>query len=82
MAIKFFERVDRDILVQELALKGWKKGMFNGKMAMFKEFESYLWVAVIEDFPYFLSLPKEESSRVHSEGVRSLIKELKKLPLP
>jgi len=82
MAIKFFERVDRDILVQELALKGWKKGMFNGKMAMFKEFEGYLWVAVIEDFPYFLSLPKEESSRVHSEGVRSLIKELKKLPLP
>jgi hypothetical protein len=79
MAIRVFERVDEKSLIKELTLRGWKEGKFNGRQAMFKEFEAYLWVAVMEECPYFLSLPKEENSKVHSEGMRELMKEVKEL---
>lgn len=46
---------------------------------MLKEFKDYLWVAVLEEEPYFLSLPKEESSRVHSEGMKALREEVGEL---
>ncbi|ADC89744.1 hypothetical protein Thal_1112 [Thermocrinis albus DSM 14484] len=79
MAIRVLEKVSVEGLIKELTLRGWKEGKFNGKQAMFKEFENYLWVAVIEEYPYFLSLPKEESSKVHSEGMKKLIEEVSQL---
>ncbi len=76
MAIRVLEKLNEEGLIKELVSRGWEEGKFNGKKAMFKEFETYLWVAVIEEYPYFLSFPKEESSKVHSEGMRRLIEEV------
>ncbi|QWK13217.1 MAG: hypothetical protein KNN14_00970 [Aquificota bacterium] len=79
MAIRVLEKVNEKSLIKELTLRGWEEGKFNGKQAMFKEFETYLWVAVVEEYPYFLSLPKEENSKVHSEGMKELMKEVEEL---
>ncbi|ADO44843.1 MAG: hypothetical protein NZ527_04950 [Hydrogenobacter thermophilus] len=81
MALRILERVNIEKLKEELFKRGWNEGKFNSRQAMLKEFNDYLWVAVLEKEPYFLSLPKEESSRVHSEGMKALREEVESLAL-
>ena len=47
MAIRVLEKVNEKSLIKELTLRGWEEGKFNGKQAMFKEFETYLWVVSV-----------------------------------
>lgn len=79
MAIRALEPVDTNVLKRELEKRGWKEGLFNKKPAMIKDLGSYLWVALLEEKPCFMSLPSEEDSRLHSEGMRRLQKEVKEL---
>jgi len=81
MAIRILEKVDLKAIREELLKEGWSEGRFNGKPALVKEQEDCIWIGVLEEEPFFLSLPKEESSKVHSEGVKALKSYLEELGL-
>ncbi len=65
---------------KELIKRGWKEGKFNGRRCLMKELGSWLWICLPSDQEVKLvSFPIEDSSRVHSEGMRKLIEELKEV---
>ncbi|WP_340695800.1 hypothetical protein [Hydrogenobacter thermophilus] len=79
MAIRVLEVVDINLLKEELEKRGWKEGSFNKKPAMIKDLGSYLWLALLKEKPCFISLPSEEDSKLHREGMRRLQEEVKEL---
>lgn len=65
---------------EELTRRGWKEGRFNGEACMLKEEENWLWICLVfGEEVKFASFPVEESSRVHSEGIKKLLEEIRNL---
>lgn len=65
---------------RELIKRGWKEGKFDGRRCLMKELESWLWICLLSDQEVKLvSFSMEDGSRVHSEGMRKLMEELKEV---
>ncbi len=80
MAINIPVEIDRERFERVLLKKGWKKKKFNGKEAFVKEQRSWLWVALYEKgFLTFISFPSDESSYLHSKGVKLLKEEVREI---
>jgi len=77
MAIRVTEKVDIALLEKALIRRNWKEGRFNGGRAFIKDVGEWTWVAVLSGGrPYFLSLPSEDLSELHTRGVKRLLREL------
>ncbi len=80
MAINIPVEIDREEFERILLEKGWKMKKFNGKAAFVKEHQSWLWVAFYEKgFLTFISFPSDESSNLHSKGVKLLKEEVREI---
>lgn len=79
MGILIPEKICRDELSKSLKSKGWKEGKFNGERVMVKEHEHWIWICELGDMVRFISLPLEENSNVHSEGVKKLKEEVREV---
>ncbi|MFN3598538.1 MAG: hypothetical protein ACK4VK_02220 [Aquificaceae bacterium] len=78
--IKVIDIKDKGEFEEGLKKGGWKRGSFDGKEGFIKEEEKWLWVCLIyNSSAQFISFPLEESSKVHSEGVKRLLEEIKAL---
>lgn len=78
--ISLKEIKDRKAFEEGLRKRGWKEGRFNGRACMIKELESWLWICLVFDHEAkFASFALEDSSKIHSEGVKRLLEEIKNL---
>lgn len=78
--INLKEIKDKRAFEEGLRKRGWKEGRFNGRACMMKELEGWLWICLVFDHEAkFASFALEESSKMHSEGVKRLLEEVKDL---
>ena len=77
MAVNVADPIDRDRLEEALRRRGRRETRFNGRRAFARDGDRWMWVALpLEEGVSFLSLPSEDRSDIHSQGVRALLEEV------
>lgn len=79
--IKVMDIKDKSGFEEGLKERGWNRGKVDGKEGFIKEEGKWLWVCLIleDNTAQFTSFSLEESSKVHREGVKRLLEEVRAL---